>query len=283
MDDPYSQFVLFLRSEKGLASLTVEAYSRDISKFLASKTVDQLTSEDIIAHLSSLKVQGYASSTLARVYVSLRVFFRFLYQEKYLKKNLCEFFDAPKIWQLIPEVMSENEVDKLLSAPAATTFEGLRDKAILEVLYASGLRVSELCSLKINDVDEGSLRVMGKGGKERVVPIGQKALCAIDAYLGCRDVFGDKKNLFLTGKGKPMHRIAVWKLVKKYAKSAGIEKNISPHSLRHSFATHLLDHGADLRVIQEMLGHSNIGTTERYTHVSFGKLHEAFDRFHPRK
>ncbi|MCB1135379.1 MAG: tyrosine-type recombinase/integrase, partial [Chlamydiia bacterium] len=174
--------------------------------------------------------------------------------------------------------------DALLSQPNPKTALGARDRAILELLYASGLRVSELCSLKINDVDDDALKVMGKGSKERIVPLGRKALEAIDFYLlHYRERWDSKKQrrLFLTRTGKDLDRISVWKMVKRYAREAGIQKSISPHTLRHSFATHLLDNGADLRVIQEMLGHATITSTDRYTHVSQTQVQEAFHRFHP--
>ncbi len=181
--------------------------------------------------------------------------------------------------------MSSHEVDRLLAAPDENTPEGLRDKAILEVLYACGLRVSEACSLKIYDVDDNFIKVCGKGGKERTVPIGRAALKAVDKYLSrCRvDTGGEGDHqFFVTSRGKPIDRIFVWKMIKKYALQANISKNISPHTLRHSFATHLLDNGADLRVIQELLGHASISSTDRYTHVSRKHLITSFEKFHPR-
>ncbi len=189
--------------------------------------------------------------------------------------------ESPKIWQLIPDILSLSEMECLLKQPNPDSAKGARDRAILEVLYASGLRVSELCQLKIEDVDDAYVKVNGKGGKEKVVPIGKKAIAAIDYYLSFRD--GTNQNaLFISNKGKPIHRVGVWKMVKRYAMQAGIRKNIFPHTFRHSFATHLLDNGADLRVIQEMLGHASIDSTDRYTHISCKHLHEAFQKFHPR-
>ncbi|MEI6531905.1 MAG: tyrosine-type recombinase/integrase, partial [Chlamydiota bacterium] len=184
------------------------------------------------------------------------------------------------LWQLIPEVLTYEEVTRLLEASA-----DLRTKAILELLYASGLRVSELCSLSLYDVDESSVRVKGKGGKERLVPVGCKAIEAIDAYLnGPREAFSSEgeKHLFLSSRGKPLDRISLWRLIKKLGVQAGITKRISPHTLRHSFATHLLEGGADIRIIQDLLGHSNIQTTDRYTHISQKKVREAFYRCHNR-
>lgn len=178
--------------------------------------------------------------------------------------------------------MTQTEVTRLLEAPDPETFLGARDRAIIEMLYGSGLRVSELCSLSIYSIDETSVKVMGKGRKERIVPVGRKAVEAVDHFLvRFRDQF-EGEALFVTKRGKALDRVAVWRIIKHYAGQAGIQKPISPHTLRHSFATHLLDHGADLRVIQEMLGHSHIGTTDRYTHVSQSRLQEAFSKFHPK-
>ncbi|MCC5832815.1 MAG: tyrosine recombinase XerD [Chlamydiales bacterium] len=273
-------FIAYLRSEKGLSSNTIEAYERDIRTFLMRHPISV---EAIVRHLSDLKMRGYASSSISRALIALKVFLRFLFREGILEQNLSVLLETPKLWQLIPEVMTQDEVNRLLEAPDSKTPAGARDRAILEVLYGSGLRVSEVCSLSLYSIDERSVRVTGKGGKERVVPIGCAALQAVDYYLTrFRDRFkGDA--LFLTNRGNPIDRITVWKMIKKYAKKANIQKIISPHTLRHSFATHLLDNGADLRIIQEMLGHSHIASTDRYTHVSQSRLQSAFSKFHPRK
>ncbi len=274
-----ADFIAYLRSEKGLSPHSIEAYERDVRLFLEHYSYSV---EDVIAHLSDLKARGYASSSIARTLIAIKVFFRFLFRENILEKNLSLMLETPKLWQLVPEVMSQAEVLRLLETPNRETFSGARDRAILEVLYASGLRVSELCALSLYSIDESSVKVFGKGGKERVVPIGRAALEAVDHYLvSFRDRFeGDA--LFVTQRGKPIDRVGVWKMIKHYAKAAGIQKTVSPHTLRHSFATHLLDHGADLRVIQDMLGHASIATTDRYTHVSQARLQEAFSKFHPR-
>ncbi|MES2121189.1 MAG: tyrosine-type recombinase/integrase, partial [Chlamydiota bacterium] len=190
--------------------------------------------------------------------------------------------DSPKMWQLIPEVLTVSEVNALLHAPNPEEFAGARDQAVLLVLYASGLRVSEVCGLNLQDVDDQVVRVKGKGGKERIVPIAQVATSAIDHYLVRFRKESDFPALFVTEKNRRIDRTLVWKRVKFYAKAAGIQKSISPHTLRHSFATHLLENGADLRVIQEMLGHANIATTDRYTHISTQHLADAFNAFHPR-
>ncbi|QVL56858.1 MAG: site-specific tyrosine recombinase XerD [Simkaniaceae bacterium] len=276
-------FLSYIGAEKGLSVNTIEAYGRDIRRFCEGAK-KKVTEGDIISYLGALKEEGYASSSIYRNLMALRVFFRFLRREGYLDKDPTELLDSPKMWQLIPEVLTTEEVEALLEAPDISEEEGMRDKALLETLYATGIRASELCSLNIHDVGDKTVRVIGKGGKERIVPIGEEALSAIDKYLGeWRDDKGEGRPLFVSKKGKRLNRTSLWERVKFYAKQAGIQKEVSPHTLRHSFATHLLDHGADLRVIQEMLGHADIGTTERYTHLSKKRLFEAFDTFHPRQ
>ncbi len=292
LDDATADFLSYIASEKGLSKNTVESYKRDIDSFCRflreTKSVDlaEVSEEDFISFLERGKKQSYASSSLYRALIALKVFFRFLKKEKWIEKDVTLFLETPKIWQLIPEVLTTAEVDLLLKAPEDTDYIGARDKALLEVMYASGLRVSELCGLNIHDIDDHTVRVKGKGGKERLVPIAKVALLAVDRYLSYgRDAIEGsdaEKALFLSTKGRRVDRITVWNRVKYYAKKAGIKKNISPHTLRHSFATHLLENGADLRIIQEMLGHAHIATTDRYTHISQKHLHEAFSAFHPR-
>jgi integrase/recombinase XerD len=196
-----------------------------------------------------------------------------------------QLLDTPKLWQMLPDVLSASEVEALLAQPDPATKQGVRDRAILELLYATGIRVSELCNLAIYDVDDDQVRVFGKGSKERIVPISARAVVAIDNYLvQFRDQYDSEKEkkLFLSLKGKPIDRTSIWKLIKAYALKANIAKNIFPHMMRHSFASHLLDGGADLRIIQEMLGHAHISSTDRYTHVSLSKVHERFKSMHPR-
>lgn len=290
-DAVVADFLNYLAAEKGLAQNSIEAYQRDVLAFLTFLRAWQgitsftvMTPEHLLGFLSSLKSKEYASSSICRMMISLKVLFRFLKREGVLPRDISLYLEMPKVWQLIPEVLTSSEVDRLLSQPKDSDPFGARDKAILEVLYASGLRVSELCGLKLYDVDDIFVRVKGKGGKERVVPLGQRALLAVDHYLKYRDRWESNQQsaLFVGKTGKPIDRIAVWKMVKRYAMEAGITKSISPHTLRHSFATHLLDNGADLRVIQEMLGHSSISSTDRYTHVSSARLQEAFRACHPR-
>lgn len=277
-------FIAFISTEKGASKHTIEAYKRDIKQFIAHSKNHPLVAvnqEHILDFIKTLQSKKYASSSIVRKMMALKVFFGFLKKEKMIESNCTLYLQGPKLWQLVPEVLTYEEVENLLSTLKPNSNLGCRDKAIFELLYSSGLRVSELCSLTIFDVDDTFVKVMGKGRKERLVPIGKSALNAIDAYLQYPRTEA-QKNLFLSKSGKAISRITVWKLIKHYAKKAGITRTISPHTLRHSFATHLLEGGADLRVIQEFLGHSNIATTDRYTHISQKRLQESFYAFHPR-
>jgi integrase/recombinase XerD len=284
-------FLAHLRSERALSPHTVAAYGRDLEMFVerlkaeGKEEISEVSGADLIAFLSRLKEQGYASSSVCRALVAVKVFFRFLKREKLITQDPTAHLDSPKLWQLIPEVLSYCEVDQLLKCPDPSDPIGARDRAIFEVIYASGLRVSEVCGLNLFDIGENTVRVMGKGGKERIVPIAQTAIDAVDHYLiHFRGVVSEDRDLplFVTVRGKRVDRTLIWQRIKHYGKIAGISKVISPHTLRHSFATHLLENGADLRVIQEMLGHANIATTDRYTHVSQKHLSQAFANFHPR-
>ena len=284
LKDGIGEFLSYIGSERGLAAHTIAAYRRDLeglASFLPTSQLSAITSADLISYLAFLKSKGAATATLCRQLAAIKAAFRFFKRERYLQKNIAADIDSPKLWQLIPSVLTATEVEALLEAPDPTTAIGARDRAILELLYASGLRVSELCGLDVHSVDEGYVRVFGKGGKDRVVPVGKQALATLDHYL-IHHRQGEEKPLFLSKGGKRIDRVTVWKQIKSYAKRAGITKTISPHTLRHSFATHLLDNGADLRIIQEMLGHADIGTTDRYTHVSSTRLHQAFEAHHPR-
>lgn len=285
-----TDFISYITSEKGLSPHTVEAYRRDLTHFLAfiekrsAASITDISPEDLVAFLSYLKAASYAQASISRALVAIKVFFRFLKREKILQQNITLNLETPKIGQTLPTVLTVEETIKLLMEPDRNSDTGARDAAILELLYSSGLRVSELCLLKIVDVDDAYVKVFGKGAKERLVPLGKAALAAIDHYLlhfRCK-FEGEQETLFLSQRGTPLDRIAIWKLVKEYTSAAGIKKNVSPHTLRHSFATHLLDNGADLRIIQEMLGHASINSTERYTHISRTHLQEAFQRCHPR-
>ncbi len=283
-------FLFYLGSEKGLSKNTIEAYRRDLKGFLkvlSERSVpgfSEVKEGEIFAFLDALKKKDHASSSIYRAMVALKSFFRFLRKERLISTEETLYLDTPKMWQLVPEVLTQDEVETLLQVPQIEDPIGARDRAILQVLYASGLRVSEVCGLDISDVEDSVVRVKGKGGKERVVPIAASAVEAIDHYLLYFREASGKKNraLFVSQKGKRIDRVAIWNRVKLYALKAEISKSISPHTLRHSFATHLLENGADLRVIQEMLGHANIATTDRYTHISQKHLTEMFSKFHPR-
>jgi integrase/recombinase XerD len=273
-------FLIYLASERGLSQSTLDAYGSDIALFY--KVVQgKIDRDSLIFFFLQLRRLGYASSSICRMSIALRVYFRFLKEERILEEDLGQFLSSPKVWSLIPDVLTLEEVERLLAAVDLSTFLGLRDRAILEFLYASGIRVSEVCALNLSDVDDRQIKVKGKGGKERIVPLAKRAVDVLDSYLAKRE--DPSPSLFLGAKGKRMDRFMVWRIIKKYVSIAKIEKQVSPHTLRHSFATHLLENGADLRVIQELLGHSNISTTDRYTHISKSHLHRSFDAFHPRK
>ena len=293
MDSFLKEFFSYLASEKGFSLHTIEAYKRDLkllTTFLQShhhiKSFQDIEEKHLISFLEWMTHELYATSSRCRALMAIKIFFRFLRKEEILKSDATAHLEAPKLWQLIPEILSQEEVELLIKTPDSKTKIGCRDKAILEVLYASGLRVSELCRLNLYDIQEETLKVFGKGSKERIVPIAKISLQAVDEYLlsyrkdKIEDLLGEP--LFVSLKGKRIDRITVWTRIKYYIKEAGIERSISPHSLRHSFATHLLDHGADLRVIQEMLGHADISTTDRYTHLSKQHLFQSFKDFHPR-
>lgn len=292
MDELVEDFIVYIGTEKGLSKNTVEAYRRDVYyfiTFLSNSGICEITEvkqEQIISHLAALKNRGYATASLSRALIAIKVFFRFLKRERIVDHNVAFYLESPKLWQLIPDILSSEEIERLIALPDDQTFLGARDKAIMEILYGSGLRVSEACGLKIYDVGDEFVKVFGKGGKERLVPIGREAVKAIDHYLmffRCQYESEELRHLFLTKNGRPIDRITVWKMIKEYARQAGIVKTVSPHTLRHSFATHLLDNGADLRVIQEMMGHATISSTDRYMHVSKAHIQKAFDAFHPRK
>lgn len=277
-----NDFLSYAGAERGLSPNTLKAYGKDLTLFFEqAPPLFSITEKDLFSFLEKRRAMGLSSSTLCRNAIALKVFFRFLKRERLLDTNIAHYLESPRLWQLIPEVLTIDETDRLLAMATEP-----REKAILELLYASGLRVSELCDLSLYDIDEHTVRVKGKGGKERLVPIGTPALKALDTYLsGPRDLFKSETetHLFLSAKGRSIDRIYVWRLIKKLARLAGITKNISPHTLRHSFATHLLERGADLRVIQDFLGHSNIQTTDRYTHISQKQVQEAFYRCHNRQ
>jgi integrase/recombinase XerD len=285
-------FLSYLTLERGLSDNTSRAYSVDMKKFYAfieSKGLElSAVRRDLISdYLWSEREQGRGSSTVARNLVAIKVFFRFLTREGHIREDPTEAMDSPKLWKRLPEVLSAAEVERLLEAAGADDPQSIRDRAILELLYASGLRISELDNLKILDVNlqVGFLKCSGKGGKERIVPLGSKAAGAIERYLKSsrpKYLKGNSDYLFLNRSGNKISRQSCWKIIKKYASLSGLKKLISPHTLRHSFATHLLERGADLRSVQEMLGHANISTTQIYTHVDREYLKQIHKKYHPR-
>ena len=294
LDVGIQQFLDHLRVERELTPATVEAYGRDLAGFaqfaVGRKTsrVDGVRAIDVLDFLVHLNERKLAARSQARRLVALRQLFRFLKNERLIAVDPTEDIDLPRFGRKLPDYLTVDEVDRLLVAPDRRTPRGLRDAAMIEVLYASGLRVSELVKLRLRDLnfDAGYLMATGKGRKERLVPVGEAALQAVRAYVeGARPTFAGSRSvdtLFLTHHGRAMTRQGFWKLLGRYARAAGIRKRISPHKLRHSFATHLVERGADLRAVQAMLGHADIGTTEIYTHVSRGHLRAVYDRFHPR-
>lgn len=282
----------YLTVEKGLAKNSLASYATDLRKFgeyLEKKEIELESVEriHITRYFQSLRTAGISARSVARALAAIRGMFRFLVAEKHIKHDPTENIENPKLWTTLPKSLQPNEVEALLRAPDRSAPEGLRDAAMLELLYATGLRVSELIHVKIEDLvmDAGFLRTFGKGSKERIVPFGDAARDAIVAYVErARPEFVKRADphLFLSRRGGPMSRQSFWMKIVKYARQAGISTHISPHVLRHSFATHLLENGADLRSVQMMLGHSDISTTQIYTHVSRARLQRMYEQFHPR-
>lgn len=287
-------FLDHIALERGLSSNTRKAYADDLRQLLEylesrhADSLDLVTREMILDHLLRLKQTGLSTSSISRHLVAIKVFFRFLAQEGILQRNVTDTMDSPVLWKILPEFLSEAEVERLLDAPSPKTPLGLRDRAMLELFYAAGLRVSELAHLKLSDLylREKHIRCIGKGRKERVIPIGAASIKRLHRYLEeVRPLLTDNPSLqdvFISKQEKGLCRQRIWQLIKKYTKEAGITKNVTPHTLRHSFASHLLAHGAPLRVIQEMLGHADISTTQIYTHVNQDQLKSIHKKFHPR-
>ena len=284
-------FLDYLRVEKGLSQNTLIAYRNDLeklSRFADERGKDLLSveREDLQNYIQQLHKTGLEARSIARALVTVRSLYKFLVLDNHLKRDPSANLESPKSWQSLPKFLVSEEVDRLLGSPDVSTDLGLRDKAMLEVLYATGLRVSELVTLKISDLnlDLGFLLTLGKGSKERTVPLGQSAINWTRKYLTARTRLLSGKassNLFVNAKGQPLTRQVFWKLIVVYGEKAGIG-HITPHLLRHSFATHLLENGADLRSVQMMLGHSDISTTQIYTHITNERLREVYKKFHPR-
>ncbi|HEY80990.1 MAG TPA: site-specific tyrosine recombinase XerD [Caldilineae bacterium] len=301
MQDQINQFLEYLEVEKGYSTNTLAAYQNDLGQFLVFLQAQQrspeqrpddwagVTRDHIISYILDMKEREYASSTIARKVAAVKSFFKHLHEMGAIRTNPANELETPRAEKHLPATISAAEVDKLLAAPSTATPAGLRDRAMLELLYATGLRVSELVSLNVNDVDleEGMVRCMGKGKKERILPVYQRAREALARYLkeGRPRLLGEGNNeqaLFLNRRGARLTRQGLWLIIKRYVEQVGIKENVTPHTLRHSFATHMLRGGADLRAVQQMLGHANISTTQIYTQVTDERMREVYDEAHPR-
>ncbi|GED12080.1 site-specific tyrosine recombinase XerD [Aneurinibacillus migulanus] len=294
MNELITQFIHYLTVERGLAKNTLESYQRDLHAYCAYLERENFTNLNetnrmqIMGYLLHLQEQGRATATLSRNLASIRAFYQFLLREKFIDKDPSVNLESPKIEKKLPQVLSVAEVETLLNGPDTRLPSGLRDKAMLELLYATGIRVSELVSLNLSDVNlnMGFIKCFGKGSKERIIPLGRLAIADVSRYLERgRPMLkkrGQEEALFLNHHGRRLSRQGFWKIIKKYAQLANSHKEITPHTLRHSFATHLLENGADLRSVQEMLGHADISTTQIYTHVTRSRLKEVYAKAHPR-
>ncbi|MGQ9778824.1 MAG: site-specific tyrosine recombinase XerD [Bacillota bacterium] len=295
MQQLLADFLHYLTVERGLAANTVESYGRDLRQYLSYLTehkgltsLQETTQATVVGYLLFLQAHGRAVATLSRNLAAIKAFYHFLVREGFLAHDPTVNLETPRQEKRLPRILSVEEIESLLAQPDLKTPSGIRDRAMLEVLYATGLRVSELVSLTVEDVnlEEGYLRCLGKGAKERIIPLGSQALKYLSLYLNHARRFllarpGDPV-LFLNHHGNRLTRQGFWKILKKYAGRMAPNRKISPHIIRHSFATHLLENGADLRAVQEMLGHADISTTQIYTHLTRGKIREVYDRTHPR-
>jgi integrase/recombinase XerD len=291
-----SSFLMHVRVEKGLSSNTVSAYKRDLSKFdtftqKRKLSLEAVSRDDLVDFLAGLYRQNLESRTVARHLVTLRNFFRFAQIQELVAADPSVSLESPKIRRSLPGYLRLAEIEKLLEQPNSKTAPGMRDRAMLEVLYSTGLRVSELIGLRVSDLDTkvGCVRCIGKGDKERIVPVGRKALAMVEKYVreARPQLFGKGKMasspaLFVNRRGGPLSRVGVWKILSAYGRRAGLRVALTPHMLRHSFATHLLERGADLRSVQLMLGHADISTTQIYTHVVEERLKQVYKAHHPR-
>ncbi len=294
MKELIAEFINYLSVERGLSKNTIAAYSSDLERFwtyLESKgiaDIDRIKRQDIMNYLLSRKDKNISGNSISRSLVAIKMFYRFLIQERLAREDVAGILESPKLIRPIPSVLLLSEVDKILAGPDLRDPVGIRDKAVIELMYATGMRVSEVVDLPVEglNLDMGFVKCRGKGDKERIVPVGNKAKEAVSRYIDkVRPAVAGKrqdKHLFLSRLGKKVSRQTFWKMIKKYTKMARIKKEITPHTLRHSFATHLLERGADLRVVQEMLGHADISTTQLYTHINKERLKSIHRQFHPR-
>ncbi len=289
MDEREEAFINFIQFEKGLSSNTIKAYKSDLkifNQFLKSHEISSPSEDEILDFIFELKNKKHAELSIARALVTIRNFYKFMVRTGHMKKSPFEDMDSFKTHKHIPEVLTGADIERMSAAIDPAKKEGIRDRAIMELLYSAGLRVSELVSLELTDIDleEKILRCFGKGSKERLVPVGDFVVESLSEYLDIRKSFikDFSPHLFVTRLGKKFTREGIWKVVKGYAKKAKITKDVYPHIFRHSFATHLLAGGADLRSVQEMLGHADISTTQIYTHVDRTRLKKIHKQFHPR-
>jgi len=291
-NDHIAAFKNYLRLEKSLSENSIKAYLRDIQKLadgFMNVAPEEITLRDLEKFVASDAIRGMANYSQARLISGIKAFFRYMAYEDYLENNPADLLEAPKLKRTLPDVLSLEEVTQMIDSIDLSHLHGNRDKAMIEMLYGCGLRVSELITLRINDLyfDDGFIRVIGKGDKERLVPVGALSIKAVSLYLDYHRLKtvakkGDQEILFLNHRRGRLSRAAIFDLIKKLAQQVGIKKNISPHSLRHSFATHLMEGGANIRSVQEMLGHVSISTTEIYTHLDRSFLKETLEMYHPR-
>lgn len=287
--DFVKEFLSYIQVEKGLAQHTLESYARDLARLKSwsvakRRPLLELTRADLRQWIASLTRDGLAPTSVSRAVSAVRGFYRFLMLDGHLKRNPAEDLDTPQRFSYLPRFLTEDEINRLLAAPDVSTDDGIRDRAILELMYATGFRVSEVVSLKQSDVDlqAGLVVCHGKGSKERCVPLGKSAIHWLQQYMAVRAAYGKQHAVpMFLHRGKAFDRHVIWSMIKRCSQSVGIN-NVSPHTLRHSFATHLLQHGADSRSVQALLGHSDISTTQIYTHITDVHLRSAYQRFHPR-
>jgi integrase/recombinase XerD len=288
------EFINYLSVERGLSRNTITSYRTDLVHFIAHleaagvKDIDRIKRQDITDYMMRLKAKGISGNSISRALVAIKMFYKFLVQERLAKEDVAGVLESPKLIRPLPNVLNPAEVDKLLAAPDSRDWMGIRDRAALELMYATGMRVSEMVNLTTEglNLDVGFIKCKGKGDKERIVPVGRKAKESVLRYMEkVRPRLLKKRqdsHLFLSRLGRKVSRQSFWKMIKRSARAARIKKEITPHTLRHSFATHLLERGADLRVVQEMLGHSDISTTQIYTHINKERLKSIHRQFHPR-
>lgn len=289
------EYLAYLKLERNLSENTLSSYKNDLSTFISFLSdynisdPSEISSDKITVFFKSLKKIGLKNASTARYFSSLKGFFKYLTKNNYIIKNPIEKINAPKPSKNLPIVLNFNEIEKILSKPEVNETLGLRDKAVLELLYACGTRVSELINLKLQDLflQEEVIRVLGKGSKERFIPIGSSAIKWLEEYLSksrslIMKISKSGNYVFLNSRGTKISRMGVWKIIDRYVKEAGIKKKVHPHTFRHSFATHLLEGGADLRAVQEMLGHADISTTQIYTHIDREYIKQVHKQFHPR-